>query len=66
MASKRGVKRRAKAKQCGNKVAHKDIGAALMVKKKTGHRDLMPYKCKWCQSWRLGHMPGRVLRAMET
>ncbi|RVH56230.1 hypothetical protein CN213_15905 [Sinorhizobium meliloti] len=65
MASKRGLKRRQKARQCEGKVKHPTLDGAKIAKRKSGHRDVMPYRCKWCGFYHNGHMPRRVLKAME-
>lgn len=54
MSSKRKWRRR----QCGHKVRHQDIGAALGHMRELVRKDgaaMGVYKCRWCGCYHVGH-----------
>lgn len=66
MASKRGVKRRARRHECGSKARHpSERGAwyALSLIRDRGPNGRMGvYRCPHCGFWHVGHTPRRLLR----
>ncbi len=64
MSSKRGVRRRS----CTGKVRHRDRSAAMatakrMMSSKTSW--LVPYACRLCGGWHVGHATAAARRALN-
>lgn len=56
-----------RGRACDGKIAHPNRGAALraiavMVARGTAPGTLIPYRCRWCDSWHTGHRPGTSRR----
>lgn len=64
MASKRAQRRRA----CGNKVKHgseAEARQAIREMKQRGRLDMIvPYRCRYCGAYHIGHPPANVRQAM--
>lgn len=74
VSSQRAMRRRA----CEGKVKHGSYFAAKIAARRTGElhgetevagspgfNHLVPYKCKFCPGWHVGHQPVKNLRAMQ-
>ncbi len=54
MASKRRLRR----KSCDGKVGHETFGAAFVAAKRTHGSGLVPYRCRFCGKFHVGHRIG--------
>lgn len=61
MASKRRIRR----KMCQGKKRHKDMHGALIAIRLSGHKGMMPYKCKFCGFFHVGHPPAKIRHAIQ-
>ena len=65
MSSKRGLRRRS----CAGKVRHADRAAAMAAAKRMMSAStwwLVPYPCRLCAGWHVGHATARHRRAVNT
>ena len=65
MSSKRAVRR----KSCSGKVRYDDIELAWKAVRASGARDnsgwILPYKCRFCGGYHIGHAPKRVKKVFR-
>lgn len=60
MASKRRLRRKA----CTGKVRHASQDDANLAKYKSGFKGVIPYRCKHCNGFHLGHPPKEIRQAI--